>query len=107
MDLTPEALDRVMEMLRARYDRIILDTPPVLAVADTRVLAGVADRVIYLVRWNSTPREAVRTGVRLLRDARAKLAGIVLSRVDTRRHARYGYSDYTQYYGRYGGYYQE
>ncbi len=107
LDLTPEALERVMEVLRARYDRIILDTPPVLAVADTRVLAGVADRVIYLVRWNSTPREAVRTGVRLLRDARAKLAGIVLSRVDTRRHARYGYSDYTQYYGRYGGYYQE
>jgi len=107
LDLTPEALDRVMEMLRARYDRIILDTPPVLAVADTRVLAGVADRVLYLVRWNSTPREAVRTGVRLLRDARAKLAGIVLSRVDNRRHARYGYSDYTQYYGRYGGYYQD
>lgn len=107
MDLTSEALESVMEMLRARYDRIILDTPPVLAVADTRVLAGVADRVIYLVRWNSTPREAVRTGVRLLRDARAKLAGVVLSRVDVRRHARYGYGDYSQYYGRYGGYYAE
>ncbi|MCK6442450.1 GumC family protein [Elstera cyanobacteriorum] len=107
MELTAEALDRVMEMLRARYDRIILDTPPVLAVADTRVLAGVADRVLYLVRWNATPRQAVRTGVRLLRDARAQLAGIVLSRVDTRRHARYGYGDYGQYYGRYGGYYAD
>ncbi len=106
-ELTPEALDRVMDLLRSRYDRIILDTPPVLAVADTRILAGVADRVIYLVRWNSTPRDAVRTGVRLLRDARAKLGGLVLSRVDTRRHARYGYGDYGQYYGRYGGYYAD
>lgn len=106
-DLTPEALERVMDLLRDRYDRIILDTPPVLAVADTRILAGVADRVLYLVRWNSTPRDAVRTGVRLLRDARAKLGGLVLSRVDTRRHARYGYGDYGQYYGRYGGYYAD
>lgn len=105
--LTPEALEKVIGMLRGQYDRIILDTPPVLAVADTRILAGVADRVIYLVRWNSTPRDAVRTGVRLLRDAHARMAGLVLSRVDTRRHARYGYGDYGQYYGRYGGYYAE
>lgn len=100
-------LERTLAYLRDAYDRVVIDTPPVLAVADSRLLAGAADRVLYLVRWNKTPREAVRNGLKLLRETRANLAGLALSQVDRRRHARYGYGDYGQYYGRYGGYYSE
>lgn len=93
--------------LSTRYDRIIIDSPPVLAVADTRVLARLADRVVYLVKWNATPRDAVRNGMKLLRGAGATVFGVALSQVNQRKHARYGYGDYGQYYGRYRDYYAE
>ncbi len=93
--------------LISRYDRIIIDSPPVLAVSDTRVLARLVDRVIYLVKWNATARDAVRNGIKLLRGAGGNLYGVVLSQVDQRKHSRYGYRDYGQYYGRYRDYYGE
>ncbi len=101
------AMGELLKGLRTQYDRIIIDSPPVLAVADTRILAQVAHRVLYLVRWNSTPREAVRNGIKLLHSAGVSVHGIVLSQVDQRKHARYGYGDYGQYYGRYRDYYAE
>lgn len=93
--------------LKTRYSRIIIDSPPVLAVADSRVLARLADSVIYLVRWNSTARDAVRNGIKLLRMNGVKPFGTVLSQVNQTKHARYGYGDYGQYYGRYRDYYGE
>lgn len=91
--------------LSQHYDHIIIDSPPVLAVADTRVLASLADRVIYLIKWNATPRDAVRNGVKLLRSVGAPLFGVTLSQVNQRKHDRYGYGDYGYYYGRYHEYY--
>lgn len=112
---SPNIADQVREAeaaplfrdLASRYDRVILDLPPVLAVADARVLASLADRVIYLVRWNSTARDAVRNGIKLLREAKVNLHGVVLSQVNQRKHARYAYGDYGTYYGRYREYYTE
>lgn len=95
----------LIKQLSERYDQIIIDSPPVLAVADTRVLASLADRVIYLVKWNATPRDAVRNGVKLLRSVNARLVGVTLSQVNQRKHDRYGYGDYGYYYGRYHEYY--
>lgn len=100
-------LNGLLQDLRGRYDRIIIDTSPVLAVSDTRVLARFADRVIYLVRWSATPRDAVRNGMKLLRSAGIEIFGIALSQVNRRKHNRYGYHDYGHYYGRYRDYYGE
>jgi len=97
----------LLEGLLTQYDRIIIDSPPVLAVSDARVVARLADRLIFLVRWNSTPRDAVRNGLKLLRSVGIPVSGIVLSQVNQRKHARYGYGDYGQYYGRYREYYGE
>lgn len=102
-----QGMGHLLTSLRQQYDRIIIDAPPVLAVADTRLLAALADRVLYMIRWNKTPRDAVRAGLKLLRETKAPLAGVALSRVDARKHARYGYGDYGQYYGRYGAYYSD
>ncbi|MCW2249610.1 capsular exopolysaccharide synthesis family protein [Azospirillum fermentarium] len=95
----------LIERLSSRYDHIIIDSPPVLAVADTRVLACLADQVIYLIKWNETSRDAVRNGIKLLRSVGAPLFGVVLSQVNQRKHDRYGYGDYGYYYGRYHEYY--
>ncbi len=105
--INDQNMDALVKALSGHYDRIIIDSPPVLAVSDTRILARGADRTIYLVKWNSTTRDAVRNGIKLLREARVEPHGIVLSQVNQAKHARYAYGDYGQYYGRYREYYGE
>ncbi len=100
-------LEGLFAELLTRYTRIIIDSPPVLAVADVRILARLAERVVYLVKWNSTGRDVVRNGIKLLRATGGNVYGVVLSQVDQRKHSRYGYRDYGQYYGRYRDYYGE
>lgn len=102
-----DAMQALLEQLKPHYQRIILDSPPVLAVPDVRLLGQLADRVLYLVKWNATPRDAVRNGMKLLHGAGVKVHGMVLSQVNQRKHGRYGYRDYGQYYGRYQDYYSE
>lgn len=105
--ITGPAMEAILHELLTRYDRIIIDTPPVLAVSDTRIIASLVDQVIYLVRWNSTSRDAVRNGLKLLQGSGVTPSGIVLSQLNQRKHSRYGYNDYGQYYGRYNEYYSE
>lgn len=96
---------RMANFVRAaatQYDLVILDTPPVLPVSDPLVLARHADAVVFLVRWGSTPRDVVVNCLRRVSGIKANIAGVVLTRVNLRRHARYGYGDYGYYYGRYG-----
>jgi capsular exopolysaccharide synthesis family protein len=85
--------DLISEM-RNRYDLIFLDTPPVLAVSDARVIAQQADVVIYAVRWNSTTRRMIRTGLESLRQANVHAIGLALNKVDPKRMDRYGYYGY-------------
>lgn len=100
--------DRMKSLLAEaaqRYDLILIDTPPLLAVTDAVILSHFVDAALFVVKWESTPREAVRNALELLRKAGAPLAGAVLSQVDVKRHAQYGYGDHASYYGRYGSYY--
>jgi Mrp family chromosome partitioning ATPase len=60
---------------------------------------------MYLVRWEKTPRHVVAGAVKLLRINGGPIAGAVLSRLNARRHATYGYGDSAYYYGRYSEYY--
>jgi capsular exopolysaccharide synthesis family protein len=92
------AMDALLDQLRSRYDFIILDTAPLLALADARTLAAKCDAVILLCSWRKTPEDAVKSAIRLLRAAGAPLAGISLTRVDVRKQAAQGYGDSAYYY---------
>lgn len=106
--LTSNAMRKLVEFLRQHYDLIIIDAAPVLPVSDTRLLSRLADKVVYVVKWDATPREAVLSGFKLLRDANADIAGTILNQADLRRHALYGYGDSTYGYGgHYAKYYSE
>jgi polysaccharide biosynthesis transport protein len=87
------------------HDLVILDSPPLLAVSDARMLARIADRTLFLVRWVDTRREKVIAGWRQVVEAGGKVAGVALTLVDVRRHAQYSYSDSGAYYGRVKKYY--
>lgn len=99
------AMDRLLAQLRERYDLVLLDTAPVLPVADTRTLAPKADSTIFLVRWRKTPQHAIEAAFRLLSGTGAHLAGVALSQVDMNQQARYGYGDPGYYYSEYKKYY--
>ena len=99
------AMDRLLDQLRASYDLIILDTAPVLPVADTRVLAPKADVVVFLAHWRKTPQHAIEAAFRLLSGTGAHLAGVALTQVDMKQQSKYGYGDPGYYYAEYKKYY--
>jgi capsular exopolysaccharide synthesis family protein len=103
--LTGEAMDRLLEKLRSQFDAVIIDTAPVLPIADARLILGKADLALFVVRWRKTPDHAVRSALRLLPADRVHLAGVVLSRVNMRRQAKFGYGDDSFYYRSYKSYY--
>ena len=78
--------------LRKGYDYILIDTPPVLAVPDARIIGPLADAIIYVVLWNSTTRTQVRQGLEMFSSVGLKVSGLVLNRVDSRQMKRYGYA---------------
>jgi Mrp family chromosome partitioning ATPase len=102
-----QALRNLIQVLRLHYDLVILDAAPVLPVADARLLSRLADKAIYVVDWNKTPCEAVKSGIAMLRSAGADVGGTVLNKADMRRHAIYSYG-FKQQNEKYGSrYYAE
>lgn len=104
--MTGEAFDRLLESLRMRFNHVVLDLPPVLPIALTRILAAKADVTAMVVRWRKTPDLAVRSALAQLPRDKVNLAGAVLSRVDMRRRGQFGESDPAYYFNRYRQYYQ-
>jgi capsular exopolysaccharide synthesis family protein len=86
--LDSERLGALVAELAADYDVVLIDAPPVLAVADPRTLSARVDSTLLAVRWARTPRTSVQRAVTLLREAGAELAGTALVRVDPRHHVR-------------------
>ncbi|MCH9680061.1 MAG: polysaccharide biosynthesis tyrosine autokinase [Deltaproteobacteria bacterium] len=92
--LESTALTDLVDELRARYDVVIIDSPPVLPVADPLILAQKVDGVVLVPRVGRTTRGQLTRTAMLLRQADARGLGIVLNEVDTRRDDPYGGSSY-------------
>jgi capsular exopolysaccharide synthesis family protein len=95
--LDSDAMARVLGELRSEYDLIVLDCAPALVIADTRIIAHMADATILVARWNHTRTRAVRHAIGLLNDDRIDLAGLVLNMVDPKAPDYY-YAAQRQYY---------
>jgi capsular exopolysaccharide synthesis family protein len=99
-------METLLEGLRDKYDLIVLDAPPVLAVSDAVVLSHIADATVFLIRWERTPRQVALGALKLLHPKGVgNVAGAVLSRVNVSKHAAYGFGDAGYYYGHYNRYY--
>lgn len=94
----------LMSSLRDKYDWIIVDSPPVMAVADAALLAREATGVIFVVGAEMSSIETVREAVDELGAANATILGAVLNRVDLERngfyYSKYYNPDYEHYYRR-------
>ncbi len=100
-----EAMDALLATLRERFDLVILDTTPVLPLADTRILATKVDVVVLVARWRKTSEHAVHAALRLLPTDAVTVAGVVLNRIHLGQQQRFGYGDASYYYRQYAQYY--
>ena len=85
--LSGSRMQGLIARLKASYDVIVLDSPPLLPVVDARMLSRTADQIVLIAGWRKTPVVVLRRAVKLLGGDAAKLAGIVLNRVDPGVHA--------------------
>ena len=91
--------------LKISYDLVVIDSAPVLGNPETQVLATLADQVVFVVRWSSTTRNTAKHAIRDLVSAGAPIAGAVLTRVNIKRQAQYGYGDAALSFSKYSSYY--
>lgn len=99
------AFTNLLEQLRTRFDRIILDLPPILPIASTPVLASRADVVVVMAHWRKTSIHALRTALKRMPPDKVNLVGVALNQVDLRRKAFFDREDPAFYYKKYSEYY--
>ncbi len=102
--LGSKRMQRLLTLLGEKYDRIIMDSPPVLAVTDSIVLSRLVEGIILVVGAGASSKNGVTRAVELLREVNARICGAVLNNLNVDKE-RYYYSRYYYYnYGKYGNY---
>ena len=96
--LSSNKLQMIVEYLRANYDVVIFDTPPVLVVDDASWLSPFVDAVLLVVRWGKTTEDALADASTHLRMSNAPVLGTIINHVDPQIQARHGYGGPPQYY---------
>ncbi len=74
-----QQMSELIAKLRPEFDKIIIDTPPLLPVTDAAVLSATADGVLLVVRWGKTHRAQVSSAAESLRKVNASLIGCVVN----------------------------
>ncbi len=100
--LGSEAMRKTLQALSTCCDLILLDSAPLLAVSDTRNLCRLADKTVFVIRWQETSHAAAAAGLRQIAEAGGNIAGCVLSMVNLHRYAKY--ADTGAYHRRIGSY---
>ncbi|MBP2241870.1 capsular exopolysaccharide synthesis family protein [Cytobacillus eiseniae] len=91
--LNSKMMDQLLRELRNKFDYVIFDTPPVLAVTDPQILANKCDGVVFVIYSGKTTKERAIKAKELLEKAKSQLLGVVVNGVDSKKN---------DYYGQYG-----
>jgi succinoglycan biosynthesis transport protein ExoP len=97
-------MEKLLAELRERYDRVVLDCPPVSAVSDPLVMGSKSDGIMYVMKFKKIRREHARRSVQRIQDAGIQIVGVVLNDIDFEGRDSYYYSYYyyqNQYYSHY------
>lgn len=102
--LSNNRMARLLETLRGKYDHVIIDTPPVIELADAGILGGISDEVMLIARISRTPKPLIDQALRALRSYNAPVAGVIATDQDRGRNRyhyyRYGYRYRYRYYAK-------
>lgn len=86
-------LTSLMDALKKQFDVVLIDSPPIMSVRDALLISNHADAVLYMVRWEKTPRGAVLEGIKMLREqCGAKPMMLALSRVELKKQRYYSHT---------------
>jgi capsular exopolysaccharide synthesis family protein len=91
------SMKEVIQALREHYDWVLIDTPPILGMADTPVLCRLVDGVVLVIGAEISGRPAIERALDQITGVGGKITGVVLNKVDLERNSYY----YGQYYGEY------
>jgi capsular exopolysaccharide synthesis family protein len=89
-----------------RYDRVIIDCPPVSAVSDPLIVSSLADGAILVTKFNKVRRDMARKSIQRMLEAGVQVCGVVINDIDFEGREAYYYSYYYQnryYKGYYHG----
>lgn len=89
-------MKKVLDTLRKHFDHILIDTPPISAVADVILLTRSVDGILFVVRANGPARDLIRNGLNQLSAVSARILGAILNDVNLNRNAYY-YKYYHSY----------
>lgn len=92
--LNSAQLESLMAELRDRYDRIVIDTPPLAAVSDALNLLSMVDGIIYVIKFNTVKRKTAVVNVRRLWESNTPVFGAILNNI-TSSLSSYYYSQYS------------
>ena len=101
--LGSKRMQAFVESMRQDYDRIILDSPPLMAATDALVLTPLVDGIVLIIKAGETTRQVAQRAVKQLKDVNARVTGVVLNEIMVGRNGNY----YYDYYYHYGSYYGE
>ena len=93
--LAQVSMEKLLKLLTAKYDRVVIDSAPINAVSDSLGLAPRVHAVCLVLRFGKTPRRAIQRALTLLQKSGARMAGLVMNRMPSSRGASY----YYYYYG--------
>lgn len=96
--LNSEAFANLLKELTHRYDRIVIDSPPITPVADSQILAAICDATILVLRAEKSTKKAAQQAKEALVGVGAHVLGAIVNDVSP-RHSRYGYYSHYGYYG--------
>ena len=100
--LTYENIDRVLKEALSKYDRVVVDSAPLLAVSDTLLIAPHIDLCTLVVRAFTTPKKMVMRAIKSLEETKTHPAGLILNFLPSGRGGYYAYYYSGKYYGSYG-----
>jgi len=92
--LSSQSMSALIRSASAEYSFIILDSSPMLALADSRILAPLVNGVLLVVKSGTTPREQLIHAQSGIRSVGGNMIGVVLNNVDNRTNGYYNYGQY-------------
>lgn len=92
--LQSKSMQQTLEEIKGLADKILIDAPPVLPVADAMILASYVDGVIFVVGVHQAPREMVRRAKEQLESTNVRILGVVLNKVKYNSRSEHYYYDY-------------
>jgi capsular exopolysaccharide synthesis family protein len=96
--LSSDRMNKIIAMNARAFDHVIIDTAPILGLADAMVLSRLVDGVILVTSAGSTAKESIKTSMKRLAQVRAPMLGVVLNAVDLDSP---DYAYYSSYYYNY------